>query len=177
MSEPYELVVMFPQTNSTKQLIMETHSIIEKFEGQLLTEDSVLYLTEFEGEEPAAEEITDSDDALQKLIAWPVLGSLSYFLPEGKILVSYIKAATDNIPQAIEIFIREYVFEEGGDKQSNKFIDLAYDLHHKFQAKRTILDWGLHYQGFDLLAELQQFNSQEIQSRYGIVDVNEVQHV
>ena len=170
MSEPYQIFVLIPEGLPAKDVVYGTHEVFEKMGGSL-DEDSVLYLNATTTEEPEPESITDPLKALDTLATWPTLGSIDYAMPEGMTNVSYEGPPYSYMVQAIIISMLEKAFERGGEESKNRYINLARELHERFHAKRTIMDWGLQYKGVRWREEINRLQKGEFKGKYAFVDL------
>lgn len=87
-------------------------------------------------------------------------------MPEFMITVAYKSLPDTNLVQAIKISMMERAFERGGDETKNKYVKLAQQLHENFQAKRTIMDWGIEYNGFCWDEEIERLQKGELVGEY-----------
>ena len=142
--------------------------------GGVLDEDSMLILNETEDEEPDPEYIMEPSDALATLAQWQTFGAIAYSMPEFVITVAYKGVPYTKSIQAIKISMMERAFEKGGDETKNKYAELAQKLHDKFQAKRTIMDWGIEYKGFGWAEEIERLKKGEFIGEYALADIKEM---
>lgn len=169
MSEQYQIFVLLPDGISGEKAIYDTHLILEQMGGDL-DEDSILMLNETPDDSPEPEYITDADNALATLAQWQTGGAIAYSMPEFMITVAYKSFPDTNLIQAIKISMMERAFERGGDDTKNKYVNLAHKLHDNFQAKRTIMDWGIEYKGFSWDEEINRLKKDELIGEY-LVDI------
>ncbi len=170
MSEPYQIFVLIPNGIQVQKAVYDTHEILEQM-GGVLDEDSMLILNETHQEEPEPEYITEPSIALATLAQWSTFGAIAYSMPEFVMTVAYKGVPYRKIIQAIKISMMERAFERGGEETKNKYAELAQKLHDKFQAKRTIMDWGIEYKGFSWAEEIERLNLGEFIGEYTIVDL------
>ncbi len=60
----------------------------------------------------------------------------------------------------------ERAFERGGESIKNKYTTLAKKLHENFQARRTIMDWGIEYKKFCWTQEVERLKKFEFVGEY-----------
>jgi hypothetical protein len=173
MSEPYQIFILLPDSIQAEKAVYDTHEILEKM-GGVLDEDSMLMLNETQDEEPDPEYITESGEALATLAQWPTFGAIAYSMPEFVITVAYKGVPYTRSLQAIKISLMERAFEKGGDETKNKYAELAQKLHDQFQAKRTIMDWGIEYKGFCWDEEIERLKKGEFLGEYAIADIKDM---
>lgn len=165
MSEQYQIFVLIPDGIFGEKAVYETHSILEKMSG-LLDEESILMLNDTHNDSPEPEYITDTLEALATLAQWQTGGAIAYSMPEFMITVAYKSLPNTNLVQAIKISMMERAFERVGDEIKNKYVKLAQQLHENFQAKRTIMDWGIEYNGFRWDEEIERLKKGELVGEY-----------
>lgn len=173
MSEPYQIFVLIPDGIHPQKAVYDTHEILEKM-GGVLDEDSMLILNETEDDEPDPEYITEPCQALATLAQWQTFGAIAYSMPEFVITVAYKGVPYTKSIQAIKISMLERAFEKGGDETKNKYAELAQKLHDKFQAKRTIMDWGIEYKGFGWTEEIERLKKGEFIGEYALADIKDM---
>ena len=173
MSEPYQIFVLIPDGIHAEKAIYNTHVLLGAF-GGVLDEDSLLMLNETDGEEPEPTNITNADAALTTLAHWPTFGTIVYAMPEFSLTLSYKSKFYGNLIQVIKISMMEKSFERCGEVTKHKYVGLAQKLHELFQAKRTIMDWGIEYKGFVWHEELERLKQDELVGDYDMVDLQDV---
>jgi hypothetical protein len=170
MSEPYQIFVLIPEGLPAAKVVHSTNEVLKSLNGEL-DEDSVLFLNETVSEEVEPELVTNSSTALDKLANWPTLGSIAYTMSEGLVNISFEGLPNTGLVEAILISVPEKAFERGGQESKNRYIALAYQLHERFKAKRTIMDWGLEFKGVDWKEEIDRLGRGEFVGNYILVDL------
>jgi hypothetical protein len=165
MSEQYQVFVLIPNGIFGEKAVYETHSILEKM-GGVLDEDSILMLNDTQNDSPEPEYITDAFEALATLADWQTGGAIAYSMPEFMITVGYKGLPDTHLVQVIKISMMERAFEKGGDEIKNRYVQLAQQLHENFQARRTIMDWGIEYNGFCWDEEIERLKKGELVGEY-----------
>lgn len=173
MSESYQIFILIPDGIQAEKAVYDTDEILAKMRG-VLDEDSMLILNKTQKEEPDPEYITEPSNAVATLAQWPTYGAIAYSMPEFVITIAYKGVPCKKLIQAIKISIMERAFERGGDEIKNKYAELAEKLHDKFQANRTIMDWGIEYKGFCWSEEIERLKRGEFIGQYAIVDIKDM---
>jgi hypothetical protein len=173
MSIPYQIFVLIPEGINQEKIVYKTHEIIVQL-GGCLDEESLLILNDIEDEEYEPEYLENSDlieKAITKLAKWPTHGSISYFLKDLSPLVTYLGEPNSKTVSAIKFSLTQGFFKYHEDEAKPFYIELAKKLHTKFQAKRTIMDWGIECEGFVLEEELERLKRNNFVGKYSLLDI------
>jgi hypothetical protein len=93
-------------------------------------------------------------------------------MPEGSVLVAF---HGEGLTGAIEISILDSFYDENLNESRERFVGLGRHLHSELGASRTIMDWGLHRQGFRWQDEVERLASGEIAGKYEILDIRDAE--
>lgn len=172
MSEPYQIFVLIPEGIPQRIAVYKTHEIVISMDGEIHADDSLLILNDIEDQEFEPYYIEDVDQALESLAGWKTSGSIVYFIP-GATTFTYLSALSDGNIQSIKISILESSFLKiEKSSANNTYKDLAAVLHREFAAKRTIMNWGIEYQGFDWQEEIERLKMDCFDRSYSLVDLH-----
>jgi hypothetical protein len=173
MSESYQVLVLISDGISAEKAIYTIHEMLGT-QGGILDENSLLMLNETNDTEPEPEYITDSDQALATLATWSTFGSIAYSMPEFVITVSYQGSSDENLIQAVKISIMERAFERLNQEAQGKYLEITQSLHQSLHAKRTIMDWGIEYKGFNWREEVERLRDNRFVADYNLADFRDM---
>lgn len=171
MSEPYQLFVFPDASLPIDTVIRQTHTILKDW-GAALDADSMLYLEENGTEEPDPQEIENEEAALQTLVAWPALGSLSYGTPEMMISVGFKRVPNADAVAAVVLSMLQRTMDAGGEALFDRYRHLGRSLFASLRARRVVFDWGLEANGFDWAEEAARLASGRVEGSYALLDVS-----
>jgi hypothetical protein len=153
-----------------REAIRKTHRILKEMGGEWDEETSLFFDTPPEGT-PESVPVTNEEEALDKLTTVPGLVAVDYVMPEGTADVYYEKSPGGDSVQAVVITIGRNMFDRGGAETIKRYADIAARLHEELGAARTVMGWGLRYQGFRWSEELERLERGQYVNSYEIADL------
>jgi len=169
MSEPYQIAALQPDGLPSDEAIPRVHQLLNRW-GIHIAPDSRLNLHDTPDHQPEVEPVNDAEHALQRLIAWPTLGTLDYAGPEGIVTVSYFGHSGSKGLKCVLISALDSSVDRTDSLE--RYQRLGSDLHEKLPAKRTVMRWGLEMHGFRWEEEIERLRQGLIVGSYPLLDLH-----
>ncbi len=171
MSEYYQIYVLIPDGITSFNAVYTTNELLSQTGGCVIQEESLCILNDISDCEFDPEYVIDPAQALSTLAKWPTYGSIDYLTEDLFVLVSYNGIPFANVVQVIKLSFGQRSFEKGGLETEMRYKQLAEAFHKKFRAKRTIMDWGIDYKGFDWQNEISNLKRNDFKRGYTMLDM------
>lgn len=170
MSEPYQIFVLIPDGFSCRYAVFKVNNIVLALGGEIDVNNSLLILNDVGDEEFEPYYVDSSEKALETLSKWLTYGSVVYFMPHAT-TVTYLGEFVNRLINAIAVSILEGVLSRGEPDMEYLYKKLAQHIHDDFSAKRTIMDWGIEYQGFDWREEITRLRNGVFEGSFSMIDI------
>jgi hypothetical protein len=169
VSEPHQMYVLIPAGVAADRAVATVHRVLLD-EGATIREDEDMLLNDLdENDDREFEPIGDPEQALERLVAWPTLGSIVYSLPGSADLVSFegrdgmVRAVILDTPATINVLAPEAV---------ERYRRIGNRLHNELSATRTVMGWGLSAQGRRWDSELERAAAGDTSGSFELRDLH-----
>lgn len=168
MSEAYETVAVQPDGLAPRDAILRVHKLLDRWDIRII-EDSLLVLHGTNDRDPEVVPISDPNDALERVIQWPTLGTIDYGGPEAFVAVSFLGDSGPLGLQGVLIAAQQRSVDQSDGLP--RYRKLSIDLHKSLPARRTVMEWGLEAQGFRWEDEVRRLCEGKFEGVYPLLDL------
>lgn len=154
----YDIYVLSVEGFDRTEAVYLTKEILFS-EGGSIDEECLLILGDTPTIEPDSEIIINAENAIQRLVEWETLGSITFMMPEVLITVTFhISIKNPSKVGCIEIAVPANSVDSRGETAKNKYLSISNKLHSSLDADRTIMGLGINRNGFSWQKETEQIN-------------------
>ena len=140
MATQYQINVFIEAPPRIEDLLRETHRTLLG-QGAVLDSPPQVLLDDFDQDEPIEPEPVEGiDDAIERLSAWPALGTLKYVLSKLVLTVGFTHIDQNTL--LVWVAFHGHAFKNDPSRLS-RIVGLTHALHAKLNAMRSSFDWGL----------------------------------
>ncbi|MBD2325967.1 hypothetical protein [Alkalinema sp. FACHB-956] len=163
MTSYIDTVLILGESVEAAVIFNQLSACFKESNVQFLT-DTLVVFNDLNDQDKESEVVSSENQAIKKLLAWPVLGGIEYAFSRCKLSV-FFWGIRNYYVDAITISLTTSSYLKDSQMQIN-YNQLIHKIHQSLQAKRTVSDYELLSPNSFWLEELHRIRNNIFEGQY-----------